>query len=288
MSAQAKFNQNPLAGLMRQPKIYIKLPSNGEFWSEGSLDMPVTNELPVYSMTAKDELMLKIPDAVINGQAVVDVIQHCMPNIKNAWSIPNIDIDVILIAIRIATYGEKMTVPVSVKGVDASYELDLRLLMAQLQNQIAWNPVVPISQDLTIYVRPIDYKIMADSAVQTFETQRVLQIASSDSMSEEDKIKLFKESFNKLNDLTVGIINKSVYKIEASQGATEIPAFINEFMDNVDKDVFDKIKLHVESLRENNSVKPLKIAPTEEMIAAGVTDTEIEVPLVFDPSTFFA
>ena len=272
MSAQAKFNQNPLAGLMRQPKIYIKLPSNGEFWSEGSLDMPVTNELPVYSMTAKDELMLKIPDAVINGQAVVDVIQHCMPNIKNAWSIPNIDIDVILIAIRIATYGEKMTVPVSVKGVDASYELDLRLLMAQLQNQIAWNPVVPISQDLTIYVRPIDYKIMADSAVQTFETQRVLQIASSDSMSEEDKIKLFKESFNKLNDLTVGIINKSVYKIEASQGATEIPAFINEFMDNVDKDVFDKIKLHVESLRENNSVKPLKIAPTEEMIAAGVTD----------------
>ena len=92
MITQPKFKNNPLAGLMRQPKIYIKLPSGGEFWPKGSIDMPENGELPVFSMTAKDELMIKIPDALVNGQAIVDVIQNCIPSIKNAWSTPNIDL----------------------------------------------------------------------------------------------------------------------------------------------------------------------------------------------------
>lgn len=80
MTIQSKVN--PLLGYMRQPKIYIRLPSNGLFWEEGSIDIPENNEFPVYSMTAKDELTFKTPDALMNGQAIVDVIQSCMPNIK--------------------------------------------------------------------------------------------------------------------------------------------------------------------------------------------------------------
>ena len=100
---------------MRQPKIYIKLPSNGEFWPQGSIQPTETGEYPVYSMTAQDELRLKIPDALMNGQAMVDVIENCIPNIKNAWVMHNIDMDIILIAIRIATYGEKMKLPIMKK-----------------------------------------------------------------------------------------------------------------------------------------------------------------------------
>jgi hypothetical protein len=98
MVPQPKVNQNPLAGFMRQPKIYIKLPSGGEFWPAGSLDRTENGEYPVYSMTAKDELMLKVPDALMNGQAVVSVIEHCVPNIKNAWHTPNLDLDVVAAA----------------------------------------------------------------------------------------------------------------------------------------------------------------------------------------------
>ena len=39
---------NPLMGLMRQPKIYITLPSQGKFWPEGALIPTATNEYPVY------------------------------------------------------------------------------------------------------------------------------------------------------------------------------------------------------------------------------------------------
>jgi hypothetical protein len=287
MIPQQKTAPNPLVGMMRQPKIYIRLPSGGNFWPEGSIDMPENGEFPVYSMTAKDELSLKIPDALMNGQAVVDVIQNCMPNIKNAWECPNLDMDVILIAIRIATYGEFMTVPINIAEFSSEYQADLRQVLDQLQNQISWTSEVSINEDLTVYVRPINYKTMTSSALQTFETQKIIQLVNDDSYSEEEKLKAFKESFNKLNQLTIGIITDSVYHIESSQGATSDPKFISEFLNNTDKEIFDKIKSHIETMRDINTVKPMTIDTTDEMRAAGVTIDKVEIPIQFDPAHFF-
>ena len=250
--------------------------------------MPETKELAVYSMTAKDEMMLKIPDALISGQALVDVIQHCIPNIKNAWAIPSLDLDVILIAIRVATYGETMTVPITINEEEMDYGVDLRYVMGELLEQISWQESVQVSPELVVYVKPIDYKQMSASAVKTFETQRVLQIVNDSSMSNEEKSKSFKEAVDKLNDITVGLINNSVFRVDSSNGATDDPRYIKEFLDNADKEIYDKIKTHVEQLREKNNIKPVIIQPTPEMIEKGAANAPIEIPLLFDPSTFFA
>jgi len=279
---------NPLASFMRQPKIYIRLPSNGQFWPAGSLEMSENGELPVFSMTAKDELMLKVPDAVMSGQAVVDVIQHCIPNIKNAWMVPSIDLDVLLIAIRLATYGEKMTTPITFgEDIEMEYTTDLRTIMDSLMQNITWESAVQVSQDLTVYVRPLNYKQISESAVKTFETQKILQIANDAAMSEADKIAAFKESFSKLSDVTIGIVEKSIYKIDSTNGGTEDPRHIKEFIDNADKDIFNIVQNHIEQLREINSLKPITVQVTDEMRANGITGETIDVPLVFDPATFF-
>ena len=279
---------NPLASFMRQPKIYIRLPSQGEFWPAGSLAASETGEYPVYSMTAKDELMLKVPDAVMSGQAVVDVIQHCIPHIKNAWHVPSIDLDVILIGIRLATYGEKMVTPITLNDEDEmEYTIDLRNVMDSLMANITWDPVVPINEDLTVYVRPMDYKRISTSAVSTFETQKMLQIANNNTASDEEKIQAFKESFNKLSEVTIGIVEHSIFRIDSSQGPTDNPKHIKEFIENVDKDIFNVIQNHLDKLKDINAIKPIQVPVTEAMRARGITTEFIEVPLVFDPSTFF-
>ena len=279
---------NPLVSFMRQPKIYIQLPSKGEYWAEGSLIPSETQEYPVFSMTAKDELMLKIPDAVMSGQAVVDVIQNCMPNIKNAWNIPSIDIDVILIAIRIATYGEKMTTPLTFSDdIEMEYAVDLRSVLDSLAANIKWEPVVSISEDLTIFVRPATYKKLSEGAIKTFETQKILQLANSDSLPEEEKLKAFKESFNKLTDVTIGIVENSVFRVDTSLGSTSDPRHIKEFIENADKDIFNKIQLHLDALKESNNIKPIRVTVTDEMREKGFKEEFVEVPLVFDPATFF-
>jgi hypothetical protein len=277
---------NPLTSLMRQPKIYIRLPSNGRYWAEGSLDLSPNGEYAVYSMTARDELLLKTPDALLNGQAMVDVVEHCVPSIKNAWEIPSIDLDVILIAIRMATYGEKMDTTVTIGEEDLSYTIDLRMLMDQLLDTVTWDERINVGTEIALFIRPVNYKVISQTSIQNFETQKIMRLVNDSTLSEEEKIATFRESFKKLTDISVGIINNSVFRVESSAGTTDDQADILEFMDNCDKSVFDAIKQRLDQLKEVNSLKPIKVRATPEMLAAGSTE-EIEIPLIFDPANFF-
>jgi hypothetical protein len=279
---------NPLTAYMRQPKIYITLPSGGKYWTPGSLKPSATGEYPVYSMTAQDELLLKIPDALMNGQAVVDVIQHCMPDVLDAWGCSTLDLDVILIAIRIATYGEIMTTPVTFgEGLELDYQLDLRTIKDQLINQIDWDPAVVISPEMTVFVKPLIYREFSESSVQTFETQKIMQIVNSEELGDDDKLRLFKESFTKLTQVTLGTVQKSVYQIDTAQGSTANLDHIAEFINNVDKEVFNRIQGHLDRLRDQNQLKPITVAVTDEMRERGFTGDSVEVPITFDAATFF-
>ncbi len=84
-------NTNPLGKYYRQPQIYIRLPSKGKYYGPDVFTPTETGEIPVLPMTAKDELSFKTPDAMMSGQATVDVIQSCVPNFKNAWKMVNFD-----------------------------------------------------------------------------------------------------------------------------------------------------------------------------------------------------
>jgi len=278
---------NPLTMFMRQPKIYIRLPSGGQFWPEGSIDIPETGELPVFSMTANDELMLKVPDALMNGQAIVDVVQHCIPNIKNAWHIPSLDLDIILIALRIATYGEMMTTPVKFGNLELDYQIDLRRLMDQQMSSITWDGTVSVGDNLTVFVRPLTYKNITELALQTFETQKILQVVNDDKVSDEQKVAVFKDSFKKLSDATIGTMGHSIERIESINGSTSDSKHINEFLSNVDKEIFNIIQKHLDQLKESNSIKPMIIQTTDAMREHGVTTDTVEIPITFDPSTFF-
>ena len=109
-------NTNPLQKYYRQPAIYIKLPSAGRYYDANTYTPTETGEIPVLPMTAKDELSFKTPDALINGQATVDVIKSCVPNLLDPWKMVNYDTDTILLAIRIATYGETMDISYAVRS----------------------------------------------------------------------------------------------------------------------------------------------------------------------------
>lgn len=285
-STQPKQRVNPLTSLMRQPKIYIKLPSNGRFWSPNSLDMSPNGEYAVYSMTARDELLLKTPDALMNGQAVVDVIQNCIPAIKNAWEVPSIDLDVVLIAIRLATYGEMMETAFKIGDEEMNYNVDLRKLLDSLYETITWDERINIGTDLALYITPVKYSLISKTSIQNFETQKIMSLVNNSELSEEQKIDTFRESFRKLTDITVGIINNSVYRIESSAGTTELPEDIIEFMENCDKSVYDAVKDRLEKLRLSNTLKPIKVRASPEMIANG-SEEEFEIPLTFDPANFF-
>ena len=129
-------NANPLNKYFRQPSIYVSLPS-GTDYPPHVVTPSKTGELGVMPMTAKDEIRFKTPDALMNGEAVVDVIQSCVPNIKDAWQVKSYDLDTILIAIRIATYGETMEMNFNVPVINEklSHTVNLPAILDQIRVQ---------------------------------------------------------------------------------------------------------------------------------------------------------
>lgn len=289
MANPASINQNnPLTKFMRQPKIYISLPSQGKYWPPGSITIPENEQLAVYSMTAKDEMLFKTPDALMNGQAVVDVIQSCIPDIKNAWHTPSIDMDIILVAIRIATYGEKMSITATVPVVneEQDYDIDLHQFIDKVSTNV-WIEQVPVSDDLILFVRPLTYRHLTNIGIKSFETNKIIQVASSQDLSEKQKLQLVNDSFKVLSDLTTDMMVGTIFKIKTNEGDVTETRYIKEFIENADKSVYDLVQKHINDLKEHNEIKPMTITTTPEQQEGGAPAT-FEVPINFDHSTFFA
>jgi len=280
-------NENPLKKYFRQPKLHVTLPSEYRFYPPGTVDVPETGELEVFSMTAKDELAFKTPDALLNGQATVSVIQSCIPAIKNAWLMPSIDIDAALVAIRMATYGETLTITtkVPVVGTDREFELNLRDLLDQFSN-LRYENVVHAGE-LIIHLRPLTYQEFTKNALKTFEEQRILNLVNDESISDEDKLQAFTNSFTKLTELTVAMITQGIHKIVIGDQEVTDANHIDDFIKNADKEFFNLIMQHLEAEKEKFSIKPMQVSADPEDIEKGAPETFV-VPVTFDTSNFFA
>ena len=273
--------KNPLSSWFRQPKIYIRLPSKGKFYPAGSLDLSTNQEYPVYAMTAKDELMLKTPDALLTGQSTVEVIKSCIPAIQNPWLMPSIDLDYCLIAIRIATYGEKMEIDTKCPHCTAenSFDMDLTAWLGIFDNFV-YNDVIDVDP-LQVYIRPYSYQEVTKNSIKAMEQQRIFNIVNDERLSDEEKLKRFGESFVKLTELTVDIIADCVTKIETPNGATSDKLFIKEFINNCSKEVFDAISARIGDMKSQIELK----APVVNCSDCG---KEFSVPITMDQSNFFA
>lgn len=273
--------RNPLANWYRQPKIYIKLPSQGRFYAQTALDRSSNEEYPVYAMTAKDELMFKTPDALLSGQSTVELIKSCVPAILDPWQMPSIDLDFILIAIRIATYGENMEVGSKCPScaADNSYDMNLTNWMGLFSN-FSYKEIIDVDQ-LTVHIRPYTYREMTKTSIKTLEQQRVLDIVNDDSISDEEKLDRFGKSFIKLTELTVDIIADSITAIDTPDGSVADKPMIKEFIHNCPKEIFEKIQNHIGEIKTQIDLKAQHVQCAE-------CQTAYDLPVTMDQSNFFA
>lgn len=273
--------KNPLAGYYRQPKIYIRLPSQGRFYPEGSLDVSENGEYAVYSMTAKDELMFKTPDALMNGQSTVEVIKSCVPAIKEPWRMPSIDVDAVLIAIRVATYGEGMEITAGCPECKTKNEYTVNLIkFIENYSSFEYEATVQVGA-LTVHIKPYSYKETTKMALKTLQQQKIFKIVNDEKISDEDKLEQFGDSFVKLTELTVDIVADSIVKISTPDGDVDDQNMIKQFINNASKDVFSAIQNHITGMKEHIELR--------------VKDVECEncqhhwdLPITMDQTNFFA
>jgi hypothetical protein len=280
-------NTNPLNKYFRQPAIYVSLPSGTDYPPQ-VVAPTQTGELGVMPMTAKDEIRFKTPDALMNGQGVVDVIQSCVPDIKDAWQIKSYDLDTILVAIRIATYGETMEINFNVPGANenVSHTVNLPSILDGLRSTKV-DGHITLKDGLKITVRPLTYKDMTSTSLHTFQQQKMYTAIQDSQLSDEEKAKRFNDAFKTLTELNASILLKNIEMVTMTDG-TEItdPSHIKEFIENANATLVKEIEDKLMQLRGQGAVKPLKLKATEDQIKKGAPAT-YEVPVTFDTANFF-
>ena len=273
---------NPLARHFRQPALYLKLPSKGAHWPEGSIDLPLNNEIAVLPMSTKDEITLKTPDALLNGQGVVNVIESCCPSIKNAWLMPSIDVDAAIIAIRIASYGNEMDFAATCPSCkeQSDYAIDLTVVLSNINAPVYTQKIAV--DDLKIKIKPQAYFNVNKSNTIAFEEQQILKALSQLNDNPEEVKKIFDQQLTKIIELNIALLTGSTAYIELSDGTiVSDENYITEFYNNCNSSVIKKVRTKLIELSTEAGITPIPVN-------CHSCEHEFNVAIEFDFASFFA
>lgn len=101
---------NPLLQRLQIPGETFRLPSQGLFYTNGELRDDVSDgEVHVFPMTAYDEIIFKTPDMLLSGKAIDEVFTRCIPQVIKPRELLSKDVDFLITALRVITYGPEIT-----------------------------------------------------------------------------------------------------------------------------------------------------------------------------------
>jgi len=242
-------NENPLKQFYRVERSSVKLPSRGTFYDDGVVELNDDGEVPIFPMTAADEMQFKNPDALLSGAAIVDVLKSCVPAIKKPRKLLSCDIDALMIGVRHASYGDNadMVVKCPECKTENTYSLNLLTLISSTEILDDTYEVVLQGGDLTVFVKPGTFSALLKRQKTAFEGAHVERIMSDPSLSDERRIKAFAATFNKLTKLNFELVNDAIDKITFTNEGGDVQevtndAHIGEFLKNITKDDVDQIE----------------------------------------------
>lgn len=284
----SKNTQNPLSAYFRAPKLYTKLPSGGQFYADGIMDADSTNEeLAIFPMTTKDELLLKNPDALLNGEAVSSLIKSCVPQIKQPKKLYSADVDALLIAIRGASSGDEVDVAAKCPKCETTTDITVSveeslLTMEELNEEYS----LSLSNGLLIKALPFDYNSTIKAGVASFQSTRSMQ-SISEMKDDLERLKAFNESFVTLADLNFELLIESLSSItyqneDGEDVSVTDKVTIREFLENTDNKTGKEIEELVNSINTKGVKQDVKVTCGNEECGE-----EFVAPINFDPVNFF-
>ena len=278
-------NKQTLQDFYRTPKLYVSIPSGGAFYNDDVIDWPETNELPVLGMTPKDEMAIRNPDALLNGDAVLRVVKSCIPNIKKPEEIVAPDMELLLVAIRAASEKDgNMDLDMKCPECEHenSYALDLKIAVQDFE-PIGELSEFDLSNGLKIGVKPANYLYSVQTAKQMIEqANNLASITKNEFDNEDQRLKTIGTTFEKMAQYNYAVLVNSVryVKIPDSDIVVDDYEEIVEFIDNVEGKIGKEIDNAVSRIN-NGGINKVHRTNCEEC------NFEFEIPVDFDPVTFF-
>lgn len=234
-------NKNPLAGYFRKPKVYISLPSK-HLENLYTLDiLEYTNdrkELGIMPMTSADEMHLKNPDALLNGEAINKAILSCVTDIKNPKKLLGNDVEVLMTAIRMVSLGNDLTVEAVCPKTECSHKNNLAINLENALQRIDYldpNYVINLDTGITVYVKPYTFELNLKVLTLGFEENKFFKTLESGDLTDLDRIRSMSQSLTKVTKLNFDLIADSILCVidESKDINVNNKEFIKDFLLNI-------------------------------------------------------
>jgi phage FluMu protein Com len=276
---------NPLQGFFRQPGIHVKLPTNGYYNAEGTFDFSPNREVGIYPMTAADEMVATNPDSLLNGSALERIVASCCPSLTNPKEVLIQDADVIILAAKSVSFGDalhlKAQCPKCQKLND--FTLSIRSVLEQV-TPFPKQHVIRLSDELVAHLRP--FTLRSNNLVnlrQFEETKHIQNILENKELSDEVKSREVSQAYDRMANVSLEMISECVMKIITPQAEVTDIAQIKEFLDNSSRVIVKKVRDGLEEFTKYGLPKETDVVCSNEKCTS-----VWRVPIVYDPSSFFA
>lgn len=246
--------QNPLVAAYRKPALYVSLPSGGKYYLKKP-QLSVDNELAVYPMTARDELVSKTPDALFNGEATISMIHSCCPDIEDPREMPVNDLLAVLIGIRIASYGDNLDVDVNCPECNHLNQLTVNANAILGSVGPTTNPdKVTLPNGFVIKTKPYTLQDRTTLQVQNIKQRKLIESLADANLTDEQREAKFGQTFVELADLTVSLISNCIVGVQIPDSDNIVDRDqILEWLKTITKKDYDMIKETVEGLSNSKT-----------------------------------
>lgn len=280
--------ENTIQKTFRKTELYTSLPSGGQYWPPGTIDLDnPTKEIGIMPMTMLDEINMRTPDSLMNGQSIVSMIHSCCPQIKDAWQAPLLDIETILVGIRIATYGPQLDVSVRVPVVNETH--DFTIDISEAINNLKPGTFAPnhtLTNGTQITIKPMTYKTMSETNIKNYEQARLATNLRNTDATEAQKMEEITKSFKNITNLTVKNMADQIAKVTIDTDVLSTPQEVYQYITNIPAPIAQEIKAVVTKQNGIGTMQPITVQVPKELIEKGAPET-ITQSLVLDQANFF-
>lgn len=270
---------NPLLDYSRREIVFLNLPSAGE---DGK-------SIGVKPMTAKDELLFKTPDALLNGESITKVLISCCMGITDPYKMPINDVDALLLAVRLASYGEEMDVTLICSECETEnlFEAPIRQCLDNMEFLDSVNNVTvsETSGGFKVSIRPYTFKQSVDESLKQFNESKALSylISDDEEMSLKDQ-KNYNDAITRIANFNISLLAESIIEMHDTDGNK-----IDVTKENIETWVEDlplkDANLIIDEIKRINSIGIKK--DIHAICQNSECGHEWDAELSFDPSYFF-
>jgi len=243
-----KTEANPLlADVENYPHITVTLPTRGLFYDDDMFEEGTDpNELEAHAFSMWEEVHYNNPFAIMSGKASTKMAKTVAPAILKPAELCSYDIDMLMLAGRLASYGDKMKVTLTCNNPDEKARMtgegddvvyakcdaknDMEINIQELMNTYPmidstddWRIELPNGQ--LVLLRPALYRDIIETMKVGVNQNKIMEAMKRfDDISEEKKMELNEASLDNYKTVRIAILISSILGVTTSDGSVTVKA----------------------------------------------------------------